>query len=342
MPVHLDRDHDRPSPGQLTQPGQSLHIGLVNNMPETAFKATQRQFVSLLDAASGHIQIHLSLYTLPGFSKSDSGIHSGYSNIDALFNTRLDGLIVTGREPTTSDLRDEPYWESFTQVLEWAQQNTSSTIWSCLAAHAAVLHMDGISRRKRSDKLSGVFEFVPAPDHWLTKGVPLRLQVPHSRWNGLAEADLAARGYEVLARTGDTEVDTFIKQGSSLFLFFQGHPEYESDTLCREYRRDVERYLRHQLNAYPSMPANYLDQNTEDALNAVRKQALASRSKDLLTDLTTALQTKSIRNTWHSTATSMYRNWLEFISARKNVSEGDVHVATAYTMSREGVAFDDL
>jgi hypothetical protein len=90
------------------------------------------------------------------------------------------------------------------------------------------------------------------------------------------------------------------------------------------------------------MPANYLDQNTEDALNAVRKQALASRSKDLLTDLTTALQTKSIRNTWHSTATSMYRNWLEFISARKNVSEGDVHVATAYTMSREGVAFDDL
>jgi len=335
MPVHLDRDHNHStSPGWLTQSRQSLHIGLVNNMPETAFKATQRQFVSLLDAASGDIQVRLSLYTLPGLSKSESSVHNGYSNVDVLFDTHLDGLIVTGREPTTSDLRDEPYWESFTQVLEWAQQNTSSTIWSCLAAHAAVLHMDGISRRKRSDKLCGVFECVPAPDHWLTKGVPLHLQVPHSRWNGLAEADLAARGYEVLARTGDTEVDTFIKQGSSLFIFFQGHPEYESDTLYREYRRDVERYLRHPLNAYPSMPANYLDQNTEDALNAVRKQALSLHSKDLLTDLATALQTKSIRNTWHSTATSMYRNWLEFICARRNASEGDTHVATTYTMSR--------
>ena len=338
MPVHLDRssfdNNHHESRGWLTQSSQSLHIGLVNNMPETAFKATQRQFVSLLEAASGDIQIRLSLYTLPGLSKSESGVHSGYSNVDALFDKRLDGLIVTGREPTTPDLRDEPYWESFTQVLEWAQQNTSSTIWSCLAAHAAVLHMDGISRRKRSDKLSGVCECVPVPDHSLTKGVPLRFQVPHSRWNGLAEADLAACGYEVLARSGDTEVDTFIKQGSSLFLFFQGHPEYESDTLYREYRRDVERYLRHQSNAYPSMPANYFDQNTEDALIAVRKQALSSRSKDLLTDLTTALQTKSIRNTWHSTATRMYRNWLEFICARRNTSEGDAHVATPYTMSR--------
>jgi homoserine O-succinyltransferase/O-acetyltransferase len=332
MPVHLDRDHDhRASPGWLTQSSQPLHIGLVNNMPETAFKATQRQFVSLLDAASGDIQIRLSLFILPGLSKSESGIHSGYSNVDALFDTRLDGLIVTGREPTTPNLRDEPYWESFTQVLEWAQENTSSTIWSCLAAHAAVLHMDDIRRRKRSNKLSGVFECVPASDHWLTKGVPLRFQVPHSRWNGVAEADLAARGYEVVARSGDTEVDTFIKQGSSLFLFFQGHPEYESDTLCREYRRDVERYLR-QLNVYPSMPADYFDQDTEDALNAVWKQA--SGTEDLLTDITNALQAGSIRNTWHSTATSMYRNWLEFICARRNASEGDAHVAATYTMSR--------
>lgn len=333
MPVHLDRDHDQiTSPGWLTQSRQSLHIGLVNNMPETAFKATQRQFLSLLDAASGDIQVRLSFYTLPGLSKNESNVHNGYSNVAALFDTRLDGLIVTGREPTTPDLRDEPYWGSFTQLLEWAQQNTSSTIWSCLAAHAAVLHMDGISRRKRSNKFSGVFECVSEPDHWLTKGVPLRFQVPHSRWNGLAEADLAACGYEVLARSGDTEVDTFIKQGSSLFLFFQGHPEYESDTLYREYRRDVDRYLQHSLNTYPPMPVNYLGQNTEDALNAVWKQASATR--DLLTDLTAVLQTKSIRNTWHSTATSMYRNWLEFICGRRNVSEVDAQVATTYTMSR--------
>ena len=30
----------------------ALRIGLVNNMPDSAFKATERQFVSLLNAAS--------------------------------------------------------------------------------------------------------------------------------------------------------------------------------------------------------------------------------------------------------------------------------------------------
>ena len=89
-----------------------------------------------------------------------------------------------------------------------------------------------------------------------------------------------------------------------------------------------------QLTAAVAGYGNYLDQNTEDALNAVRRQALPTRSKDLLTDLTAALQTKSISNTWHSTATSMYRNWLEFICAQRNASEGDAHVAAPYIMSR--------
>src|SRR5580704_14233459 len=122
-----------------------VSIGLLNNMAGAAFKATEHQFVSLLDSASEGVPIHVSFYTLPGLSSTESGGHhfaSHYQGIDALWDTHLDGLIVTGREPRMADLRDEHYWESFTEVLEWARTNTYSTVWSCLAAHAAILNMD--------------------------------------------------------------------------------------------------------------------------------------------------------------------------------------------------------
>ena len=64
-----------------------------------------------------------------------------------MWDTRLDGLIVTGTEPKSKNLDDEPYWAALPQVIDWAREHTHSTIWSCLAAHAAVLHTDGIERR---------------------------------------------------------------------------------------------------------------------------------------------------------------------------------------------------
>ena len=61
-----------------------------------------------------------------------------------------------------------------TRILEWARENTHSTVWSCLAAHAAVLHMDGIGRHRSADKHFGVFECVRVSEHPLLAGAPLR------------------------------------------------------------------------------------------------------------------------------------------------------------------------
>jgi homoserine O-succinyltransferase len=131
------------------RPEQCLTIGLLNNMAGAAFKATERQFVTLLDAASASVPIQVSYFTLPGLSQNENGgehFSAHYADVDSLWGTHLDGLIVTGREPKMASLRDEPYWQSFTQVLDWARANTYSTAWSCLAAHAAVLYMYSIAR----------------------------------------------------------------------------------------------------------------------------------------------------------------------------------------------------
>jgi homoserine O-succinyltransferase len=302
------------------QPGERLTIGLINNMADGALEATERQFVSLLNAASEGLSIDLALYSLPGIPRNEPGsrhMNKFYSSAEDLRNTTLDGLIVTGREPLTQDLREEPYWSSFVTLLEWARENTLSSIWSCLAAHAATLHMDGVHRIKSNHKRFGVFACELLSDHQLTAGASSTFKVPHSRWNGLPENELTARGYEVLTRAADVDVDTFIKQDKSLFVFVQGHPEYESNTLLLEYRRDVGRYLRNETDTYPLLPRDYFDRDTEVALTALQQQSQSRSREDLLADVSKILELVRIENTWHSTAANMYRNWLQYIRSQK-------------------------
>jgi homoserine O-succinyltransferase len=309
MPVFFD-----------SQPGSCIKIGLINNMSDEALKATERQFISLLDSASGSMPVHLSFYTLPGVPRNGltaGHISSRYSNIEDLWDGHLDGLIVTGREPMAANLADEPYWDSFTRVLAWAEENCHATVLSCLAAHAAILSMDGIRRVKENDKVFGIFDCARVSDHPLTAGIASQFRLPHSRWNGVPEEQLADCGYKVLTRSANVGVDTFIKQQKRLFVFFQGHPEYESDTLLREYRRDVGRYIKGEAPRYPLMPRSYFDETTVEELAAFEKKAVSREAEELLPELNAILGDKTIANTWQASAAGIYRNWLGHICAQK-------------------------
>jgi homoserine O-succinyltransferase len=306
-----------------------LDIGLVNNMPDAALDATERQFRALLDAAAGDFTVRLTLYTLPEVPRTDFGRRqvSRYASFDDLWARRHDGLIVTGTEPQAADLKDEPFWGSLTRLLEWAERNTHSTVLSCLAAHAGILHIDGIVRRPLGDKRFGIFECVRVSDHPLTATAPSVLQMPHSRWNEIPEEALLACGYRVLTRSEDAGVDAFVKQRKSLFVFFQGHPEYEAVTLMLEYRRDIGRFLRGERETYPPMPLGYFDEETVDALTTLRERALLDRREELLAEFPTAMAAGKVANTWRSTAESLYRNWLLFIHAQKELTDGRIAVA---------------
>src|ERR1700722_4093680 len=305
-PNHRDHSHDH------------VNIGLVNNMPDEAVEATERQFVSLLDSASQGMQVRVSFYMLPGIPRKELGNpRNRYSHIEDLWNGHLDGLIVTGREPISPNLMDEPYWDSFSRLVDWAEENAHSTVWSCLAAHAAILQMDGIRRRKRDDKLFGIFDCSRVSDHPLTAGTGSRFSLPHSRWNGVSEEDLSDCGYRVLTRSTETGADTFIKDHKKLFLFFQGHPEYESDTLLREYRRDVGRYFRGEAPRYPSMPLSYFDRDLEAALTLLREKAVRGEGGELFPELSSVWTEAKIENSWYASASNIYRNWLRYISTQK-------------------------
>ncbi len=81
-----------------------------------------------------------------------------YADIADLGRLHIDGLIVTGAEPIAATLPEEPFWNDLTAIIDWAEANTRSAIWSCLAAHAAVLHLDGIERQRLDAKCSGIYD----------------------------------------------------------------------------------------------------------------------------------------------------------------------------------------
>jgi homoserine O-succinyltransferase/O-acetyltransferase len=311
--------------------GSFLHIGLVNNMGDAAMAATEHQFLSLLEAAAGDMLIHVTLYALPEIERKHFGkrrVRSFYSGIERLWEQPPehypDGLIVTGREPLTPDLRDEAYWPSFIRVLAWTQKHARSAVWSCLAAHAAVLALDGIERVRGQHKQLGIFTCKQSAPHALLAGAPAGLCLPHSRWNSVSADRLAAKGYQVLTRTGDGGVDTFVKQDAGLYVFFQGHPEYESETLMGEYRRDVGRYLKGEMDTYPLLPLDYFEEETKRSLLEVEAKARVPRQEKLLDELSAVLKSVRISNTWRSTAVLIYRNWLEHLWTQKQRHGGQL------------------
>ena len=293
----------------------SIDIALINNMPDAAMEATVRQFLSLLGAASQNVVIHLKLFSMPGVPGSQwrrQHLSGHYSDFDEFWDSRFDGVIVTGTEPRADDLTAEPYWADLARVVDWAEANTTASVWSCLAAHAAVQHLDGIRRSPLDRKCFGVFEHASMSDHWLLRGQPRMIPAPHSRWNGVCEGALASAGYQVLSKS-TAGVDIFIKERRSLFLFFQGHPEYGADTLAREYRRDVARYLRGERASYPELPKHYFDYATTEMLNAFRARAVAERGEDLMAGFPTDHVLKAVRHTWYSHAVRTYTNWVNHI-----------------------------
>ena len=321
MFTHRHADQRASARSSVRSSRAPLVIGLVNNMPDQALRATERQFCTLLSAASHDFVVRLKLFSLPEIQRSETALaHIGryYDDIAELEDDPPDGLIVTGTAPRAASLKEEAYWPALSRLVEWTQDNAISSVWSCLAAHAAVLHLDGVDRHALGPKLSGVFECeMSSQAHELVHGTPAKWRVPHSRFNGLAEEALAVRGYDILSWSPDVGADIFVKQAECVSVFFQGHPEYGAVALLGEYRRDVGRFLSGEQEWYPDLPRSYFDARVEVELRKLQERALADRDPELLKELTALTTGSTLQDPWLSTAARIYANWLSLLSERR-------------------------
>lgn len=286
-----------------------LVVGIVNNMADRALAATERQYLRLLRAAAQGARVRVRFFSLPGIPRAGQALtHSQtyYETLEALLRDPPDTLIVTGAEPRTARLQDEAFWAPLTTLIDFVWMRRIPTVWSCLAAHAALLHVDGIERRPAPRKISGVFACRAVSRARLLHGMPRHWHAPHSRLYDIDPAMLAPAGYEILSRAPEAGVDMILRRGAGLQLFLQGHPEYDPDALIREYCRDLGRAWEAGPAATQAvcLPRGLTDARGEAAL---RQHVAACGAPPAPADL---LPFCTRRLDWLPVAVALYRNWL--------------------------------
>ncbi len=301
----------------------AIHVGLVNNMPDADMRATELQFAKLLKESAGALDVRLRLFSLRGIARGEqarSRMDGFYDDAAFLQAANIDALIVTGAPDDGGDPMAQAWWPELTQLIDWAETGTLSTLFSGQAAAAGVLHLDAINARPLGRKLSGVFPAMRVEDDPLFFSQTLTMPVPHGRSHEIAEADLLQRGYRVLSRLSNGQVDIFTREpaGQSRFVFLQGHPEYDRTTLGRDYLRDLERFHAGALAVAPAMPENYFDRATENQLSEAGTDMV--RARQIVAGALTL-------QAWRLHTGRLFANWLTLVAAAKarRTSSRSVH-----------------
>ena len=297
---------------------RELHIGLLNMMPDKALQATERQFFRLLGACNQIVQFYVHPFTIDGLPRgpeAQAHIDRYYEPFEKIRAEGLDALIVSGANVTHPDLPLEPFWEPLTQVFDWAKHNVTSILCSCLATHALVQYCYGIRRTRLPAKRWGVYTHrVVEPRHPLVADINTRFDVPHSRFNELFRADLERVGVRVLVESDEAGVHLATSPDGFRVVFFQGHPEYDTISLLKEYKREVMRYWAGERDDYPPLPQNYFSPKAQRIVAEYRMAVESARRRGVEPpEFPEALLVPLLDNTWRDTAKAVFNNWLGLV-----------------------------
>jgi homoserine O-succinyltransferase len=165
----------------------------------------------------------------------------------------------------------------------------------------------GQTRVKRPHKIWGVFEHrVTDARHPLVADINTRFDVPHSRWNDVSRAQFEAAGVKVLAESAEAGVHLAVSGDGLRTVFFQGHPEYDTVSLLKEYKRDLLLAASGKLPAFPPFPARYFNPQAQALLAEFGSRMLAGEALNFPESQLLPL----LDNTWHDTAEGVLGNWI--------------------------------
>jgi len=299
----------------LHQDIRELHIGLLNMMPDAALAATERQFFRLVGESNQIAQFYMHPFTLKELPRGADGqahVERYYESFEQIKAQGLDALIISGANVTQPDLAKEPFWEPLIEVIDWAYANVTSTLCSCLATHAVLQFRHGQKRKPLGFKRWGVYSHrVMDRKHPLVGDVNTRFDVPHSRFNDIARAQFEAAGLHILAESELAGVHLAVSADRFRIVFFQGHPEYDTASLLKEYKRELTRFVKAERHDYPPFPENYFSQKTEAILEEHKAHVLAARARQApVPEFPEAVVAAALDNTWHDTAEAVIDNWI--------------------------------
>jgi len=297
---------------------RELHIGLLNMMPDAALAATERQFFRLIGESNPIAQFYVHPFTLDVLERSEKAqahIDQYYETFDQIREQGLDALIITGANVIGPELSNQDFWQPLIEVADWAHENVTSTLCSCLATHAVLQFRYDQKRIFQGNKIWGVYPHnVVDKSHPLVNDINTRFDVPHSRWNAVTHAQFKQANLRVLADSDDGCVHLATSPDGLRTVFFQGHPEYDTISLLKEYKREVMLFVEGQREDYPPFPDNYLGVFEQAVLNEYRFRVneAVSKSQDVPA-FPEELVAQRLDNTWHDTAGEVLGNWMGLI-----------------------------
>lgn len=299
----------------LQQDIRELHIGLLNMMPDAALEATERQFFRLVGESNQIAQFYMHPFTVPELPRSDKGrahIEKYYESFEQIRAQGLDALIITGANVSGPELSQQPFWQPLNEIIDWAYTHVTSTLCSCLATHAVLEFRYGQKRRPLGFKRWGVYSHrVVARAHPLITGVNTRFDVPHSRFNQIDHAQFEQAHLPVLVESEEAGVHLAVSEDQFRLVFFQGHPEYDSISLCKEYKREILRFASGESSEYPPFPEHYFSVQTQAILDEYQSRVRRAVEAGYdLPDFPEAIINPYLDNTWHDTAEAIINNWI--------------------------------
>ena len=297
---------------------RELHIGFLNMMPDAALAATERQFLRLIGASNRIAQLFVHPFTMAGVERKGAArerVERFYEPFDDLKRDGLDALIVTGANVTEADITREAFWDPLIEVLDWGRENVTSMLCSCLASHAVFQWLHGVRRTHLPAKRWGVYSHrVRDAAHPLVAGINTRFETPHSRFNDVARSQMEAAGLRVLVESDEGGVLVATSPDGFRFVYFQGHPEYDRESLLKEYKREVGRYIRGECEDYPPYPENYFAPRVAQRFAAYRDEVARARASGAAPpDFPEDEVLPELDNTWTDTGKALVNNWLGLV-----------------------------
>ncbi|QTF93921.1 homoserine O-succinyltransferase [Halomonas sp. BM-2019] len=217
-----------------------IRIGFLNLMPDKI--TTERQWLRLFAQVDATIEFHFLFLNrwIPKTTPIEH-IRRYYSPVSDLL--KLDALVISGAPLGTKEYEEVGYWDELCEVFDYADDIAQTTLYLCWAANAAFFHDYNIPRKQKARKISGVYGHRIVRPHPLIEGIPNGVQFPHSRHAEARQHQLFAHNeLQVLLHAPNAgaflAVDELRRRA-----FLLGHPEYESDTLYNEFRRDFDKGL---------------------------------------------------------------------------------------------------
>lgn len=306
------------APRAQRQDIRELHIGLLNMMPDAALQATERQFMRLVGACNRIAQFYVHPFAVDAEARSleaQAYLRAYYEDFRELQHDGLDALIITGANPAQEDITKEAFWEPMAEVIAWGRENVCSIVYSCLATHADLKQYHQIDRIRLPQKRWGVYSHRTLErSHPLVSNINSRFDAPHSHLNEVTREQIEAAGLRVLAESEQAGVHLAVSADGFRLVYFQGHPEYDINSLLKEYKREVMNFINGERDDYPPYPDNYFIPEVVDILSAYEREVIGARAErrsapEFPEDRVAPL----VENTWTDTGKAMFNNWLGLV-----------------------------